>query len=356
MNQPTRLRTFARRGFVKAAAGGAALLGALGTIGFFALSRRSQRSTATPPHNPFAYDLTQLNKTDPKLIHYDEIGRIRCPHEDPRRITIGSDDHLRVASGNYISVLDRDGGVLSEIALTAPARCLAVAADGSIYAGLRDHVEVFDPKGQRRAVWDAPARRTWFTGLAVSENDLFAADAGHRVVRHYDRSGKLIGQIGDKNPDRGVPGFIVPSPYFDVELGRDGLLRVNNPGRHQVEAYTKNGDFEFGWGRASSAIDGFCGCCNPINLALLADGKIVTCEKGLPRVKVYAAEGTFESVVAGPESFPENAKKNLADDADGTHGGLDAAVDSTGRIYILDSVAGDVRIMAKKAGNSPTTG
>ena len=356
MNPPTHLRTFARRGFVKAAAGGAALLGALGTIGYFGMARRNQRSTDRPTHNPFAYDLTPLNKTDPKLIHYEETSRIRCPHDDPRRITIGSDDQLRVASGNYISVLDREGGVLFEIALAAPARCLAVAADGSIYAGLRDHVEVFDPKGQRRAVWEVPARRTWFTGLAVAENDVFAADAGHRVVRHYDRTGKLIGQIGDKNPDRGVPGFIVPSPYFDVELGRDGLLRVNNPGRHQIETYTLSGDFEFGWGKATSAIDGFCGCCNPINLALLPDGRIVTCEKGLPRVKVYGSHGTFESVVAGPESFPEAAKASATDDADGTQGGLDAAVDATGRIYILDIAAGDVRIMARKAGAPPTTG
>lgn len=356
MNQPTKHRDLGRRRFVKAAAWGAALLGALGALGFLGLSRRRQRPTPSPPHNPFAYDLTQLHKTDPRLIHYEQIGRIHCPHDDPRRITIGPDERLCIASGNYISVMDRDGGILSEIALAAPARCLAVAEDGLLYAGLRDHVEVFDVKGQRRSVWESPVRRTWFTGLAAGENAVFAADAGHRLVLRYDRSGKLLGRIGEKNPERGVAGFIVPSPYFDVELARDGLLRINNPGRHQVEAYTPDGDFEFGWGKASSAIDGFCGCCNPINVALLPDGRVVTCEKGLPRVKVYASDGTFESVVAGPESFPENARLNLSDDADGAQGGLDAAVDSNGRIYILDAVAGDVRIMAKKAGAAQITG
>jgi len=126
-------------------------------------------------------------------------------------------------------------------------------------------------------------------------------------------------------------------------------LRVNNPGRHCVETYTEEGNLELSWGKASAAIDGFCGCCNPINLALLPDGRVVTCEKGIPRVKVYSAHGEFESVVAGPESFPENAKAGSAEDpSDGTHAALDATVDAEGRIYILDTVTGEIRIMVKK--------
>ena len=97
-------------------------------------------------------------------------------------------------------------------------------------------------------------------------------------------------------------------------------------------------------------ITGFCGCCNPINLALLPDGRYVTCEKGLPRVKIYSERGEFESVVAGAESFPENARacasKGLGDC---TQGGLDVVADSRGRIYILDFVTSEVRVMQRKA-------
>jgi hypothetical protein len=138
-----------------------------------------------------------------------------------------------------------------------------------------------------------------------------------------------------------------------VDLHPDGLIRVNNPGRHQVEAYTFEGHLELAWGKATAAIEGFCGCCNPIGLAMLPDGRIVTCEKGLPRVKVYSVHGDFESVVAGPESFPENAKAGSAEDpSDGTHAALDAAVDSHGRIGILDTVTGNIHLMAKKARTS----
>ena len=85
----------------------------------------------------------------------------------------------------------------------------------------------------------------------------------------------------------------------------------------------------------------------PISISLLADGRFVTCEKGLPRVKIYTADGGFESVVAGPESFPENAKA-CSGLNDCTHGGIDATADAQGIVYILDLVAADVRVMKRK--------
>ena len=267
-------------------------------------------ASASDP-NPFAYDVERLRKTDPKLIHYEQAGHFPSPTPDARRIAIGPDDRVYIAAGNSVNVLDREGARIIEIALGTAARCVAVASDGTLYAGVRDHLEVFDQKGQRLATWDSPGKRTWFTGLTVGENDVFAADAGNRVVLRYDKSGKPVGRIGEKNKEKNIPGIIMPSPYLDVKLGRDGLLRLNNTGRHRVEAYTASGDLEFSWGKPSGSIEGFCGCCNPVGLALMPDGRYVTCEKGLPRVKVYSAEGTFESVVAGPESFVENAKADL---------------------------------------------
>ncbi|MHB8521134.1 MAG: NHL repeat-containing protein [Limisphaerales bacterium] len=344
MNGSAESRGLSRRAFIKRSVGSAAIIGLAG-------AGQSLAAGDSRP-NRFAYDLDRWRKTDPKLIRYQSTGRFRCPRPEPRRIAAGPDHRLYLAAGSSICVLDGQGVSTAEFALAAPPRCLAVAGDGTLYVGLRDHLEVYDPPGRLRTKWETPGGRPFFTGVAVGEKDVFIADAGTRVVLRYDRSGKLVRRIGEKNPDRNVPGFIVPSPFFDVEIAPDGLLRVNNPGRHRVEAYTFDGDFEFAWGKPSAGISGFCGCCNPISLALLPDGRCVTCEKGLPRVKVYGADGTFESVVAGPESFAENARACAGEDC--THGGLDAAVDADGRICVLDLVAGDVQIMVRK-GDSPVS-
>jgi sugar lactone lactonase YvrE len=338
-----------RRHFLRRTAGGAGLL-AVGSGSLAASVGLARGAGAGKEPNPFAYDVERLRKTDPKLIHYEQVGQFACLNPLPRRIFIGPENRVYIAAGNSVSVLNREGANVLDFDLGDAARCVAVGGDGTIYAGVSDHLQVFDRKGNRLATWESPGKRTWFTGLAVGENDVFAADSGGRVVLRYDKSGKLAGRIGEKNKERNIPGLIVPSPYLDVKLGRDGLVWVNNTGRHRVEAYTPSGDLELSWGKPSNAIEGFCGCCNPVGLALLPDGRCVTCEKGLPRVKVYSPEGVFESVVAGAESFVENAKATFVKGAEDCRlGGLDAAVDSEQRIYILDLVANDVRVMKHNA-------
>lgn len=308
---------------------------------FLATGRSGMAAERTA--NPWAYDDSAFRRTDPALIRYREAKRFRSPRPSPRAIALGSQQRLWLGAGKFVTEISLEGAQVSEFSLPGEIRSLAIGPEGSIYAGMRDHVEVYDPKGQRRAVWESPGKKVYLTAIAVSGPDVFLADAGNRVVLRCDPLGKIKSRIGEKNKERNIPGFIVPSPFFDVEVAPDGLLRVTNPGRHRVEAYTFDGDLEFAWGNPGAAIENFCGCCNPTNLALLADGRAVTFEKGIPRVKVYKADGRFEAVVAGTESFADNAR--VCGPNDCTVGGLDGVVDSAGRIYILDFVAGDVRVM-----------
>lgn len=331
-----------RRNFLERSVWGAGLV-ALGGSSSFGAQAGSQP-------NPFAFDLGKVSKTDPKLVRYEEIRRFASLTPEPRRITTGADGNLYVAGGQQVTVLSPDGQHLKDFTLGGPVGCVAAAPDGTFFAGVRDHIEVLDKNGAKVRSWETAGKKTWFTAIAVGESDVFVADAGNRVVLRYDRSGKLAGRIGEKNKAASVPGLIVPSPYLDVEISKDGLLRVNNPGRHRVELYTVDGELELSWGRPSAAIDGFCGCCNPISISALPGGGCVTCEKGVPRVKVYSDQGTFECVVAGAESFPENMKAGGARRAsDGMMGGLDTAVDAQGHIYILDLAAATIRVMQRKA-------
>ncbi|MBI5385413.1 MAG: hypothetical protein HZA90_12110 [Verrucomicrobia bacterium] len=335
-------RSWTRRQFLR----GAGIFGVGSAVGTLAgrTSRAAGAKAGAPSAAPQAYDVEKFKKVDPKLIHYEPAGGIRPPQAEPNRIAFGPDEMLWVTSGKHVTALDQQGAKAVEFSVGEVVRALAVAQDGSVWIALRDHIEVFNTQGKRANKWDPPAKKAWLTSLAVGEKDVFASDAGNRAVYRFDRAGKLLGRLGDKDAARKVPAWLVPSPYFDLEIGGDGLLWVVNPGQHQFQAFTFDGTLEKTWGEASFGIAGFCGCCNPSYFTRLADGRFVTSEKGLPRVKVYSTAGQFESVVAGPASFPkymENMNSNPIP--------MDIAADRAGRIYVADTLGNQIRIYQRKS-------
>jgi hypothetical protein len=298
----------------------------------------------------YEYDVKELGKVDPNLILYEESGEpISTGLMAARAIAVGGDGRIYVGGDKAIRVFSPSGSFLTELTLPDTPYCLAVAEDGRIYAGMKDHVEVYDGQGRRTAVWPGAGEDAVLTSIAIGRNDVFVGDAGNRVVTRYDTSGEVIKHIGRKDPERNIPGFVVPSPYLDVAIAADGLLRVVNPGRLRIEAYTFDGDLEFSWGKFSSGIEGFTGCCNPVNFAMLPDGGFVTCEKGLVRLKIYDADGAFVGVVAGPEQLVEGGTARICYFPEQCQsGGFDVAVDTAGRVLVLDTVKNVVRIFIKK--------
>jgi hypothetical protein len=195
---------------------------------------------------------------------------------------------------------------------------------------------VFDGRLQIKKIWDSPGGETVFTSIATSPDAVYVADAGNLIVWHFDKEGNLIKRIGDRDGAKDVPGFIIPSPYFDVAVDPDGFLWAADTGRHSLQNYNPDGGIRTIWGEFSLEIQGFCGCCNPSHFSVLEDGRFVTSEKGIPRVKIYNRLGELASVVAGPDLFREGTV------------GLDLAADSRQRIYILDPAQKAVRIFERK--------
>ena len=260
-------------------------------------------------------------------------------------------------------MFDDAGKQLDEIELNSEPRCIALIDEESeegtekiktSYIGMQDHVEIYRA-GKLFKTWQSLGDKAVLSSIAVSDDDVFVADAGNRIVIRYDKDGNIVNKIGEKDESRGVPGFVIPSPYFDLAIARDGLLRVVNPGIQKIEAYTYKGDLEFSWGEYSNKVEGFCGCCNPVNIAILfgddpsgEEDCFITSEKGLTRIKVYDNEGNFVGVVAGPEQLIEGGKVEVCDSPEECHlGGFDVAVDSKGRVIVLDTIKNIVRIFSK---------
>ncbi|MEI6503478.1 MAG: hypothetical protein WCP21_20900, partial [Armatimonadota bacterium] len=210
--------------------------------------------------------------------------------------------------------------------------CLA----GSLFLGARGSVyRIGAPGAKPTQFGPALGARAVLTGIAVGTKDLWVADSGNRVIWHFDTAGKLLGSFGGREGKDKSKGLIVPSAHLKVVLKPDGNLLVNNPGRLRVDTYSPSGALKSSFGKASVDITGFCGCCNPIDIALLPDGRVVTAEKGLPRVKVYRADGALDSVVVGPAGLSPRCEPQIA-------------VNTTGQILVLDAPARVVRVFERK--------
>jgi hypothetical protein len=327
-------------------------------VGVIAARRQAGlgRSNADLP-GAFQYDIEKLKKIDPALMAYRQTAEWSLALNEPRGLAVGPDDRVVVVGDRAAAIFQRDGKGVASFPVSQEPRCVAVggvhhAHPGRIYVGLKDRVEVYEASGKRLAAWEPAGKRPAITSIAVGEDDVAVADAGSRLVRIYDVAGKLRREIGKPDEASENQRFIIPSPYFDVAFSSDGLLRVANTGAHRIEGYTLDGHRETAWGKQGDAIEGFCGCCNPAHFALLPDGRYVTVEKGLPRVKVYSAAGEFESVVAGPEQLAQSDTIVEETRDDVRQPVFDVATDSRGRILVLDPGVRKVRVFEPK-GTTP---
>ena len=286
--------------------------------------------------NPYEYKMDKLRRIDSSLIGYTMVKQIKPNIEALHGIAIDKSDNIYLTGKDKVIVYDNELNLKSSFNTGKEAKCISVGEDGLIYLGVQDHIEVYDIGGRLLKPWNPVNEKSVITSIAVNEKSIFVADAGNRLVYQFDMDGKLINEIGKKNVEQGILGFVIPSPYFDLLIGREGELWVVNPGRHSLESYNEHGDLISSWTKTSMDVDGFSGCCNPSNIAMLSDGSFVTSEKGIERVKIHQPSGEFKCVVASPENFIKGTK------------GIDLAVDSKDRVFVLDPEKKVVCIYIKK--------
>jgi len=292
-----------------------------------------------------AYANPSMAPIAPELLTWQQVGHIQTGLASVKSFAILKDGSVVVAGERKLRILSASGQVLRDIPLEGMPQAVAVmeTPDGVLFfAGMKDHVEVYDSAGKSLGKWQTLGTEAFITCLTpgATGKTLWAADAGRRVVAELDMSGKILRELGREDSATHAPGLVVPSAHLDVVAGGagggEGLVWVNNPGRHELEAYDAQGVMIRQWGEGGVGIGRFSGCCNPTDFFMMGDGRIVTAEKGTPRVKVFDTAGVLQSVITTDFS---------ADAA-----GIDVAGDSAGRVWVLDPVGHDLRIYAPKNG------
>ncbi len=310
-----------------------------------------------------------VSATPDARLHYRKLSTISIAGagrfiDELRGLTCDSADRLYAAGDSHVSVLGEDARragleagenqnlrwrVLATWKTETPAHAVALGADGAVYVGGEGEIEVFEPlvfgeavdsakKGgvagppARRAVWRDRERLVLVSAVAALPDGVLAADVAGRCVRRLDAAGRWLSDIGNTGKLRGLA---VPNGHVDfvVERARGGdgasgaggadVVYVLNPGIHRVERYSLAGELLGHWGRFDGRDpEGFGGCCNPTNVALLPGGDLVVTEKAGPRVKVYTRAGKLRAAWGAADFDP--ACKNMA-----------VAADGRGRIYVV---------------------
>jgi hypothetical protein len=258
-------------------------------------------------------------------------------------IAIGAGDKIFALGDDEVRIFEPSGVLIRGWKASKEALCLTAGPDGRVYLGAPGRVEIFDAGGSRTGGFsagekDKPAK---ITAIKVFQKEILVADAAARFIRRYDYSGRQLGVIGTQNK---TGSFMLPNGWLDFDVDSKGEIRATDTGRHLVTAWTLDGSplGSFGKFGMSNPAD-FVGCCNPVNLVLTPDGKVVTGEKMVARVKVYEPDGKLLAVI-GPEHF----------DSDCIH--VHLAVDSKGRILAADHVRREIKIfslVAKAGVNKP---
>ena len=286
--------------------------------------------------NPYKYDVSEFRKVDSTAILFREMVAFPVNAEVPKGIAV-SGKQIIVVAQKLLLKYDYSGKEILRKDLPDTANCVTVDSNNEIWIGMLHSVALFDQGGTLLKRWNSFDDQSVITSLAVSGETVYVADAGNRIVYQCNTNGQILSKIGEKDGPKEVPGYVIPSPYFDLALDDNHFLWVVNPGRHSLENYNPDGSMRTSWGVASFKIDGFSGCCNPAHMAIMADNSFITSEKGIPRIKMYGQHGEFLGVVASPQMF--NDDSYLAPDI---------AIDTEQRVVALDFERKQVRIFERK--------
>ncbi|GHT13907.1 hypothetical protein FACS1894170_10390 [Planctomycetales bacterium] len=169
-----------------------------------------------------------------------------------------------------------------------------------------DSIGIYTADGKLEKTFPLENKDMDIRSIVCTDDAVFLADTAAKRIYKYDHNGQQIKTFGEPvvaDDETQFDGFrIYLSPITMTLSPKTGLLHITNPGLHRIETFTPDGIYEpaLSWGYASGDLGGFAGCCNPVSLTSLDDGRIVTAEKGVSRVKIYRTDRSLDCVVAGP--------------------------------------------------------
>ncbi len=211
---------------------------------------------------------------------------------DPSVLAVGEDDKIYVLAGITEVSKRKFRGKEIEYNKLIGAICAVYSSKGELITTYKFRDAIFA------------------TGARVKGDDLIVADARQaKIVILNKANGELRSTIKGLRPCCGI---------LDFSINDKNEVLVANLGAFRVQSYDFSGKQIVAFGQRGKAMDQFHGCCNPVSVAYLSNGAIVTVEKSPTRVKIYSKDGAkqifgIEELVKGCSYIPMivDSKDNL---------------------------------------------
>ncbi len=210
----------------------------------------------------------------------------------PSSIAVDADDNIYLMCTEYEEVIKKVRGKERKMNMPAGVCC-------NVFTRKGEPVTKFNLEGLITA-----------TGARVVDNQLIVSDCRNAVIAMFDKSnGEPASKIKEMRPCCGI---------LDFSVNDKKEILVANLGAFRVQGFDFTGKKLVQFGSRGKELNEFQGCCNPVSVAYLSNGAIVTVEKDPTRIKVYSKEGAkqiegVEELVKGCSYIPMivDAQDNL---------------------------------------------
>ena len=276
----------------------------------------------------------------------------------PIAIAVTPQDQIQVLLNNgTVTTYDPSGKSTGEFAAKMdPLPTAMTMANGKTYllsTQSKDEEVEFQGKKIKRKVASG-ASCAVFTASGTKEGEFVLPDVLSATDAHFIGDQLAVGdykksQIAFFNltSDKATPAKKIEGEFrlccgiFDFCPTIDGeSMFVANLGAFKVQTYTnrkKHGEF----GARGEKLEDFHGCCNPVNVAALGTGFIVTVEKAPTRVKICDRKGKDAKLIEGVGELVTGCST------------IPVAVDSKGAIYLASATK---RRLIKCVSDAPPSG
>ena len=250
-------------------------------------------------------------------------------------ISVTADGTVYAACGKSVKQFGADRKLVRE--WTVPAQVVAADGKGALYAvGGRKAAKLGvgkDGKAEVERSFEIAENVKAATSMKVSGDVLLIGESfpGRCIHKISTADGKHLGKV--------PCNVSTCCGILDFTLDAKGNAVIANLGQHRVSVVPLDGDGKnvVHWGASGDAPGTFCGCCNPVSVAVMPDGTIATSEKTITRIKIYSADGKTLLMNMPAGELGTKCEK------------LDIAVDAKSNLYVNDIEGGKIVILSPKA-------